>query len=504
MNEPHQIGSRHTGAVRVFACVVFLVVGSHLAAAADSIRTRAARSARESYRAVKSIALSEYPIGVFDSGTGGLAVLEAILTLDTFDNTRGNPAPQGDGKPDLAEESFVFLADQANMPYGNYAGLGKQAYLEDLIVKDAEFLLSDQYFPNAESDPVRGKAPVKAIVIACNTATAYGKDDIERLLADAGLGIPVVGVVDAAARGALDAFAEGQGGAVGVLATRGTVLSGAYPRAIQAEAARRKWSQTIHVVQQGSLGLAGAIDGSREFIVPPSVSPGPRDDYQGPSLSRSVAGIDGSILPRYAFDFSEGRMLFEGSPSEPAVLQLNSVENYLRYDLVSLLESLRNSPRPEPLRAIILGCTHFPYYAETFRRELRRLRDYREDGVSVYGDCLASSIELIDPARLTARELYQCLAKNNTFDLTAEDPLSPTRGEFFITVPCRPAPGVELTPEGQFTYVYKYGRDRENVGADYRAVPLRPEDLDLETAGRLRKQLPLVWELMSEFSGCDR
>ena len=58
---------------------------------------------------------SSLPIGVFDSGTGGLTVLEAMLTLDAFNNLTG--APGSDGKPDFEKEYFQYLADQANMPY---------------------------------------------------------------------------------------------------------------------------------------------------------------------------------------------------------------------------------------------------------------------------------------------------------------------------------------------------------------------------------------------------
>ncbi|NUQ61475.1 MAG: aspartate/glutamate racemase family protein [Pirellulales bacterium] len=486
--------------------LLLVILASLYAAAADresastATRSEAVQAARESYRASERIDPAEFPIGVFDSGTGGLAVLEAILAIDAFDNATHGPAAGGDGKADFGEESFIFLADQANMPYGNYPSVGKQAYLEDLIVKDAEFLLGDKHFAHAEAEPARGKAPVKAIVIACNTATAYGKDDIEQMVADAGLTVPVIGVVDAGARGAVDVFADGRSGTIGVLATRGTVLSEAYPRAIRAEAARRGLTHRIDVVQQGSLGLAGAIDGIREFVVPGSEIRRPREAYQGPSLDHPLARIDRGILRRYGFDFSEGRMLFQGPPDQPDELQLNSVENYLRYDLVALLENLRKSPRAGPLRAVVLGCTHFPYYAETFRRELKRLRDYREGGAYPYRDCMAPSVAWIDPARFTARELHRRLVEEKRFDRTVEDPLSPTRGEFFITVPCRKCPAVELTAQGQFAHEYKYGRKREDVGADFRPVPLRPRELDPQTAQRLQSQLPAVWKLLGEFN----
>ena len=65
----------------------------------------------------------QLPIGVFDSGTGGLTILQAILTLDAFNNKTGKPG--GDGVPDFSNEAFQYLADQANMPYGNYAAANK-------------------------------------------------------------------------------------------------------------------------------------------------------------------------------------------------------------------------------------------------------------------------------------------------------------------------------------------------------------------------------------------
>ncbi len=57
------------------------------------------------------------PIGVFDSGLGGLTVLERLLDVDQVDNATGLYG--SDGVPDLARESFVYLGDQANMPYGD-------------------------------------------------------------------------------------------------------------------------------------------------------------------------------------------------------------------------------------------------------------------------------------------------------------------------------------------------------------------------------------------------
>src|SRR5690606_22839394 len=56
--------------------------------------------------------IRDFAIGVFDSGTGGLTVLDAILRHDEFSNGSGTHGP--DGIPDFAREQFIYLADQAN------------------------------------------------------------------------------------------------------------------------------------------------------------------------------------------------------------------------------------------------------------------------------------------------------------------------------------------------------------------------------------------------------
>ncbi len=490
----------------VLSCLLITAAEADQCVAADtpSLIAEAACTAQQVRRDCHHVNSADCPIGVFDSGTGGMAVLEAILTIDAFRNATARVVHAGDGQADFATESFIYLADQANMPYGNYPSVGRAAFLEALAVKDAEFLLGNRYFRHADSPPALNKLPVKAIVIACNTATAYGKPHIEKLVEATGLNIPVIGVVDAGARGALDLFNDGQSGTIGVLATRATVLAKAYPRAIEAEIARRRLAEgklQIGVVQQGSLGMAGAIDGVAEFIVPADKANRPRDDYQGPSFTQPHARIDPAILPRYAFDFSQNRVLFAGTPEQPTVLQLNSVANYLKYDLVSLLETLRQTPDAKPLRAIILGCTHFPYHADLFHEELRRLADYQENGVYIYRDLIASGVKLIDPAYYVGRELYLRLAEASLLDPTLDTRPGQTRGEFYITVPHRGRPQVQLSAAGQFTHEYKYSPDRPQAGADYRAIPLRQEQLDSETAGRLRRQVPVVWEMLDEFHG---
>lgn len=126
------------------------------------------------------------PVGIFDSGTGGLTVLDSILKLDQFNNKTFQRG--ADGIPDFIREYFVYLGDKANMPYGRYDSEGKSDFLKELILKDVQFLLGHKYydFPS-DTRPRTGKEPVKVIVIACNTATAFGFDIIMAALARWGL-----------------------------------------------------------------------------------------------------------------------------------------------------------------------------------------------------------------------------------------------------------------------------------------------------------------------------
>ena len=195
--------------------------------------------------------LRDLPIGVFDSGVGGLTVLEAIKAHDRHHNLTG--AEGADGVPDFAGESFVYFGDQANMPYGNYSTVGRTDFLRELVLRDALFLLGRRHARGA-------KPPVKAIVIACNTATAYGLEDIRSAVKAWGIPVIVIGVVEAGAQG-LAETAEGAQGGVAVLATVGTCASNAYPKAI-AKVSNRP------VRQLGSATLAAAIEGEPSVKTP--------------------------------------------------------------------------------------------------------------------------------------------------------------------------------------------------------------------------------------------
>jgi glutamate racemase len=128
------------------------------------------------------------PLGVFDSGLGGLTVVRALRAA-------------------LPHEDIVYLGDTARVPYGTKGPATVTRY----ALTCANHLVA------------RG---VKAIVIACNTVSAVAP---ERLRVE--LDLPVLGVIEPGARAAADATRVYK---VGVLATAGTIASGAYPRAVSA------------------------------------------------------------------------------------------------------------------------------------------------------------------------------------------------------------------------------------------------------------------------------
>lgn len=129
------------------------------------------------------------PIGVFDSGVGGLTVLHAL---------------QGA----LPGESFVYLGDTARLPYGTKSA----ATIEKYARRASAHLVS---------------TGIKALVVACNTASSVALGSLRREFAD----MPVFGVVDP---GAAAACVESRTGRIAVIATASTVRGGAYQRAILA------------------------------------------------------------------------------------------------------------------------------------------------------------------------------------------------------------------------------------------------------------------------------
>lgn len=379
------------------------------------------------------------PIGVFDSGTGGLTVLEAMLRLDAYNNATGLPG--ADGKPDFSSEFFEYLADQANMPYGNYAAEKKTDLLKEHIFKNMQFLLQAN----------NTKQSTKMIVLACNTATAYALSDIKAKFKAENIQVPVIGVIDAGAKAALAYQAKAGAGTIGVFATAGTVASEGYPRTLQAMA-KEKTLPVLSVVSQGGAGLAESIDRDWSYFVDTLTQA--RKEYKGPSMKNPLYSIDTTLLSAYQFDKTNNKLLCEYDDKGSCLdLQLNDPANYVRYHLVSLLEKMVQQNIKTPMNTLILGCTHYPYMLDTIAKVLNELYDYKKDNQYRYRSFMTKHIELIDPSVETAKEAYLALREMQLGNTAGIQP-----NRFFITTPNKALTEAQLQPDGWFTYAYKYGR----------------------------------------------
>lgn len=188
------------------------------------------------------------PIGVFDSGIGGLTVARAIMQR-------------------LPHESIVYFGDTARLPYGPKGAETVQRYSREA----AQFLR---------------KEGVKALVVACNTATAHALPLLQEEF-----DFPVIGVIQPGARAAARATRSGR---VGVIATAGTVASGAYERAIRAEAPHvnvtaRACPLFVPLVEEGWLDTEATRLIAREYLAPFASSSGDGDRRE-PSVDTLVLG----------------------------------------------------------------------------------------------------------------------------------------------------------------------------------------------------------------------
>lgn len=132
------------------------------------------------------IAISTAPIGVFDSGVGGLTVLNRLLEL-------------------LPEQNYIYLGDTARVPYGNKSAETVKHY----ALQCSQFLVEQG---------------AKFIVVACNTASAVALDYIRSIIS-----VPIIGVIEGAASVAV---AKTLNKSIGVIGTKATIRSEAYTKEI--------------------------------------------------------------------------------------------------------------------------------------------------------------------------------------------------------------------------------------------------------------------------------
>jgi glutamate racemase len=171
------------------------------------------------------------PIGVFDSGIGGLTVARELMRQ-------------------LPAEAIVYVGDTARVPYGPKSPDTVRRYSREI----AAYLLTQG---------------VKAVVVACNTATAHALAALRDELP-----VPVIGVVEPGARAALVPTAAGTAPLrVGVIGTVGTVRSGAYERALRAiapgiDVVARPCPLFVPLVEEGWLGHDATRLVAHEYLDP--------------------------------------------------------------------------------------------------------------------------------------------------------------------------------------------------------------------------------------------
>jgi glutamate racemase len=175
--------------------------------------------------------MNSSPIGIFDSGIGGLTVARALFEQ-------------------LPHESTVYFGDTARVPYGPKSPETVRRYSLEIL----HWLLSQR---------------VKAVVIACNTSTAHA---LETLQAESP--VPVIGVIEP---GAKAAAAHADGRPVGVIGTAGTIASNAYAKAIHrirgdARVEQKACPLFVPLVEEGWFEHPAAALIAREYLAPLSAA----------------------------------------------------------------------------------------------------------------------------------------------------------------------------------------------------------------------------------------
>jgi glutamate racemase len=171
--------------------------------------------------------MNSSPIGIFDSGIGGLTVARAVFEQ-------------------LPRESTVYFGDTARVPYGPKSPETVRRYSLEIL----HWLLAQR---------------VKAVVIACNTSTAHA---LETLQAESP--VPVIGVIEPGARAAAG---QSNGGSIGVIGTAGTIASNAYAKAIHrvrgdARVEQKACPLFVPLVEEGWFDHRAAALIAEEYLAP--------------------------------------------------------------------------------------------------------------------------------------------------------------------------------------------------------------------------------------------
>ena len=198
------------------------------------------------------------PIGIFDSGVGGLTVYKALHER-------------------LPNERFVYLGDTARVPYGTKS----LATVERYAVENSRFLEAHG---------------IKLLVVACNTASALALPAIRKAIK-----VPVIGVIEPGSRAAVEIA---KGANIGVIATEATVQSHAYAKAIAAMGA------TGHVIERACpLFVPLAEEGWADSDVARTVARDYLSEFTGKTLGALVLGCTHYPILREVISETVGRQV---------------------------------------------------------------------------------------------------------------------------------------------------------------------------------------------------
>ena len=426
------------------------------------------------------------PIGIFDSGTGGLTVLDSIIKIDRYNNKTKQPGP--DGIPDFQDESFIYLGDKANMPYGRYEAEGKADFLRELVIKDVQFLLGNKYFMAPDAGTLKvDKEPVKAIVIACNTATAFGLDLAKKALEYWNLELPLLGIINAGSKSGIESLTgKEKQPIIGVMATQGTCSTQGYPRAIR-KFAGSVGKIKVNVIQQAGFGLAAAIDGDLNYINPRAREVRGRERYFGPGLHHPQHTVDIKLWRQYNFSRKAGLLIKKDKKGKIIEVELNSVANYIKYHVTHLVINAANKFPEGKITIIILGCTHYPFFSKEIKDHFLYLKQLNKK----YDLIIGEKLTIIDPANALAVQLHSHLSKHRLWGRTRNK-----QSQFFISVPNRGLKDAQIDKNGEFPFAYKYGRQTNRHVEFVKRIPFSQRILTAAILDRIKIKMPAIYNLI--------
>ncbi len=284
------------------------------------------------------------PIGVFDSGVGGLTVAREIMR-------------------NLPHEKIVYFGDTARVPYGSKSKETILRYSRQIV----RFLQTQE---------------VKAIVVACNTASALALETISEEI-----DIPIIGVVKPGAKVAAQTTRNKK---IGLIGTRATVKSDLYRKTIQAENPEievigQPCPLFVPLVEEGWLKDSVTIEVAKRYLAP----------LLEKDIDTLILGCTHYPLPC---------PLFVPLVEEGWLKDSVTIEVAKRY-LAPLLE--------KDIDTLILGCTHYPLLRSTLK--------------TLVGD----GVTLVNPAYETAKELQRLLKEQGMENEIHTDEEFPYR--FFVS-----------------------------------------------------------------------